>query len=124
MEALRSCFRPELLGRVDEIICFHPLGEEALCRVAEKLLLQLGKRLEEKGISLRYTEEAVALLAQSATAESGARPIRKALRDHVEDEAAQLLLQEALVPGDTLYVTARDGVITTQVKSLEGAGSS
>jgi ATP-dependent Clp protease ATP-binding subunit ClpA len=66
----------------------------------------------------------VALLAQSATAESGARPIRKALRDHVEDEAAQLLLQEALVPGDTLSVTARDGVITTQVKSLEGAGSS
>jgi ATP-dependent Clp protease ATP-binding subunit ClpC len=124
MEALRSCFRPELLGRVDEIICFHPLGEEALCRVAEKLLLQLGKRLEEKGISLSYTGEAVALLAQSATAESGARPIRKALRDHVEDEAAQLLLQEALVPGDTLYVTARDGVITTQVKSLEGAGSS
>jgi ATP-dependent Clp protease ATP-binding subunit ClpC len=115
MEALRGYFKPELLGRVDEVICFQPLGEEALCQVAEKLLHGVGARLEEKGIHLTADRGAISLLAQAATPESGARPIRKALRDGVEDEAAELLLREELLPGDTLEVTEENGALHLSV---------
>ena len=40
----KKWFRPELIGRLDEIIVFRPLGEDSLCTIAEKLLGQLETR--------------------------------------------------------------------------------
>ncbi len=114
MDALRSSFRPELLGRMDEIICFQPLGEAELCQVTEKLLGGIGSRLEAKGIHLHYSTEAVKVAAGAATPESGARPIRKALRDGVEDAAAELLLRGELKRGDTLEILVENQALTAR----------
>ena len=38
VEEAKKWFRPELLGRLDEVIVFRPLGEENLCAIAEKIL--------------------------------------------------------------------------------------
>ena len=32
----KKWFRPELVGRLDELIVFRPLGEQSLCSIAEK----------------------------------------------------------------------------------------
>ncbi len=115
MDALRGSFRPELLGRMDEIICFQPLGETELCQVTEKLLDGIGSRLKAKGVQLHYSAEAVKLAASAATPESGARPIRKALRDGVEDTAAELLLRGELKQGDALEITAEEEKLVARV---------
>ncbi|MCD8144157.1 MAG: ATP-dependent Clp protease ATP-binding subunit [Oscillospiraceae bacterium] len=126
LSVLRQTFRPELLGRVDEIVCFQPLSQTELCRIAGKLLEDVGKRLRKKGIVLRYTQAAVELIAASATPESGARPLRVKIREDVENPAAELLLRGRLSRGDTLLVNANGGGLTVQVegrKPLPGAAA-
>ena len=41
VEEAKKWFRPELLGRLDEVIVFRPLAEENLCAIAEKMLAQI-----------------------------------------------------------------------------------
>ena len=40
IEEAKKWFRPELVGRLDELIVFRPLAEDSLCAIAEKLLGQ------------------------------------------------------------------------------------
>ena len=41
MEELRKHFRPEFLNRVDDIVVFHPLGEEQLTHIVDLRLKDL-----------------------------------------------------------------------------------
>ena len=45
----KKWFRPELVGRLDELIVFRPLEEQSLCSIAEKLLGQLEERAARSG---------------------------------------------------------------------------
>uniref|UniRef100_UPI004026A0D0 AAA family ATPase n=2 Tax=Ruminococcus TaxID=1263 RepID=UPI004026A0D0 len=59
MKALRDFLRPEFLGRIDEIVVFNPLTEENYAGIAGLMLDEMKSPLEEKHISLRYTDEAL-----------------------------------------------------------------
>lgn len=107
--ALKQQFRPELLNRVDEILCFQPLTDEEAEQVARILLNRCAKRLERKGVRLEAAPEAVRCLArQGRDAAFGVRPLRRLIRAKVEDPAAELLLTGALGPGQVLRVEAKD----------------
>ena len=106
-EELRRTFRPEFLGRLDEIIVFHPLGTEELMKVAEKQLRELSERLAELPLTLRAEQEALALLARRGyDRRYGARPLRRLIRQEVEDVLAERLLTGALRPGDCVRLAA------------------
>ena len=45
----RKWFRPELAGRLDEMIVFRPLADDSLCAIAEKMLCQLEQRAARLG---------------------------------------------------------------------------
>ena len=51
----KKWFRPELVGRLDELIVFRPLEEQSLCSIAEKLLGQLEERAARSGYQLTHT---------------------------------------------------------------------
>ena len=57
VEEAKKWFRPELLGRLDEVIVFRPLAEENLCAIAEKMLCQLEQRAARSGYRLRHTRD-------------------------------------------------------------------
>ena len=102
---LRQVFPPEFLGRLDEIIPFRPLGEGELTAIAQKLLDQLGARLQGLGVAFAPDPGAAALLArQGRDPRYGARPLRRLLRTQVEDPASELLLRQALPPGSRLVL--------------------
>lgn len=105
---LGQVFRPEFLGRLDETIFFHPLNPETLVSITRSLLHQLEQRLQETGVALHVTDEAVSLLAsQGQTTPYGARPLRRLIRTQIENPAADLLIREPKVRGITVGV--RDG---------------
>lgn len=95
MKALRDFLRPEFLGRIDEIVVFNPLTEENYAGIAGLMLDEMKSPLEEKHISLRYTDEALKTIAHKAYGQKlGARDIRRVIRNEVEDKIAELLIDK------------------------------
>ena len=106
----RKTFRPEFWGRLDGTPVFHPLEEPERIQVARLLLGNTRARLEQAGIGLQISEQALACLARSGNDRlHGARPLRRAITDQIEDPAADLMLSGSLTAGKTLCVeTAGD----------------
>ncbi len=94
MKALSEFLRPEFLGRVDEIVIFHPLSEETLQKIAALLLQEVAEALLEKKIKFYYTAEATQKIASQAIGGGyNARDIRKVIRKEVEDRIAECLIE-------------------------------
>ena len=88
VEEAKKWFRPELVGRLDEMIVFRPLAEESLCAITEKLLCQLEARAARNGYQLRHTPRVGQALAANVQSAYGARELRRAVDRAVEQALA------------------------------------
>jgi len=105
MGELKKAFRPEFLNRVDDIIVFHPLDQEHIKKIVGVMLKSLQKRLEQNGITLQVSDEAIAHLAQKGfDPVFGARPLRRAIQTMVEDKLAEQMLEGTVKSGDTVRI--------------------
>ena len=112
MKALRDFLRPEFLGRIDEIVVFNPLTEENYAGIAGLMLDEMKSPLEEKHISLRYTNEALKTIAHKAYSQKlGARDIRRVIRNEVEDKIAELLIDKGEGAVSAVAISADNGEI-------------
>lgn len=112
MKALREFLRPEFLGRIDEIVVFNPLTEENFAGIAGLMLDEMNSPLEEKHISLRYTDEALKAIAHKAYGKKlGARDIRRVIRNEVEDKIAELLIDKGEGAVSAVAISADNGEI-------------
>lgn len=112
MKALRDFLRPEFLGRIDEIVVFNPLTEENFAGIAGLMLDEMKSPLEEKHISLRYTDEALKTIAHKAYGKKlGARDIRRVIRNEVEDKIAELLIDKGEGVVSAVAISADNGEI-------------
>ena len=107
---LRRTFRPEFLNRIDSTLIFHQLTREDVRRIADNMLADLRGRLQENGVELTVSEEAMqALCSEGFDPQYGARPLRRVIRSRVEDPAAELLLSGALTAGSTAELVLENG---------------
>lgn len=112
MKALGDFLRPEFLGRIDEIVVFNPLTEENFAGIAGLMLDEMKSPLEEKHISLRYTDEALKTIAHKAYGQKlGARDIRRVIRNEVEDKIAELLIDKGEGAVSAVAISADNGEI-------------
>lgn len=112
MKALREFLRPEFLGRIDEIVVFNPLTEENFAGIAGLMLDEMKSPLEEKHISLRYTDKALKTIAHKAYGQKlGARDIRRVIRNEVEDKIAELLIDKGEGEVSAVAISADNGEI-------------
>ena len=92
-EALRQHFTPEFLGRLDAIVPFAPLEQDAMEQIARKYLRQLQTRAEALGIQLGLPEELASRLGSTGKQKGGARHIRRLVQEQVEGPLAVFLLK-------------------------------
>ncbi len=112
MKALREFLRPEFIGRVDEVVVFSPLDEEALRKIAVLMLDELKEPLSDKGIEFNYTQSAVELVAKkSVGGKRGARELRNYIRRNVEDKIASLIIDSIDTPLTSVTVDAENDTI-------------
>ncbi len=108
-KAVRRCFSPEFLGRLDGVIHFSSLTSHNLEAIAGQLLSGLKSRMANLEIAMEFTHEAVKRLACAPeTGRYGARPMRNYLTEQVENILARKILNKDIVPGDTVVLTADD----------------
>ena len=102
---LRSSFRPEFLNRLDEIIFFNPLTKADITRIIDIQIANLGKRLADKLVKLRFTDEAKQhVIDNGYDPVYGARPLKRYLQAKAETLIAKTLLRGELHAGDTIVV--------------------
>lgn len=91
---LSKYFKPEFLNRVDDIIVFHPLGNEHLKEIARLLLDDLAKRLKDNMIEFSYDESVVEKIVQSGyDPKFGARPMKRAVQKIIENKIADEIIK-------------------------------
>ena len=108
-EELKQYFRPEFLNRLDEIIVFRQLNRDEVKLIADIMLLEVFKRMQEKGISLSVTESFKERLVEEGYNPSyGARPLRRAVMRLLEDSLAEEFLSGRLTEGDAALVDVNE----------------
>ncbi len=112
MEELRKHFRPEFLNRVDDIVVFHPLGENQLTHIVDLRLADLQKMLVDRHITLELTDAARAAIFKAGYDRAyGARPLKRAIQRMVQDKLAMKILDGSVLHGDRVVVDAgKDGL--------------
>ena len=102
-------FKPEFLGRLDEVVVFRSLTEENLKQIVEIELSKVRERLSEKGLSLILTDGAKDFIIEKGNAtEYGARPLRRAVETYIEDPLSENLLQGAFEGNNTITVKMKE----------------
>jgi ATP-dependent Clp protease ATP-binding subunit ClpB len=110
MDELRKHFRPEFLNRVDDIVVFHPLGEEQLTHIVDLRLNDLQKMLVDRHITLELTEAARAAIFKAGYDRAyGARPLKRAIQRLVQDPLAMKILDGSVLHGDRVKVDTGHG---------------
>ena len=95
LDILRERFPPELLGRIDCIAAFRPLGMPELEEIAKMQLSSLRERGEKLHLNLTYAPEVAAYFARKSLGKgSGARALRHLLHKELEAPLAARLLSE------------------------------
>jgi ATP-dependent Clp protease ATP-binding subunit ClpB len=105
MEVVRQQFRPEFVNRIDETVVFHPLGSQQIRHIAAIQTRHLERRLQDRGISIRFSDAALDKLAEAGfDPVYGARPLKRAVQMLVENPLARSILDADFVTGDTILV--------------------
>lgn len=110
MATVNAAFKPEFLNRLDEVVLFDPLNVEELARIVELQVAEMGRRLQDRRLTLEVTEAARSWLALSGFDPAyGARPLRRLVQREIGDRLAKAILSGDISDGDTVLVdTAAD----------------
>ncbi|MBP3441974.1 MAG: ATP-dependent Clp protease ATP-binding subunit [Clostridia bacterium] len=112
MKALKEFLRPEFIGRVDEIVVFNDLDEDAFKKIAVLMLDEFKGPMQDKAISFTYTDEAVEFLAKKSVGGSrGARDLRNEIRRRVEDKIATKIIDSIDNPVTSITVDVEEDEI-------------
>lgn len=111
-KALQKQFAPEFLNRLDDIIYFDQLDEEAIRKIVDIELRPLKHRINEMGYTLQLTDEAKDFIGKKGyDAQYGARPLKRALQTLLEDPICELVMSDD--------VPEIGSIITANVKEEE-----
>ncbi len=109
MKEIEKHFRPEFIGRLDDVVVFRPLNRTNLETVVELELKKVTKRLTDHGLKIEISTEAKEFLIDKGTSpDFGARPLRRAIEQHVEDPLAEEILRGNFKGKDLIRITVKD----------------
>ena len=106
-DELKRYFKPEFLNRLDDIVIFNPLTQEAIVDIVDIMFKGIEAKLKERDIKVELTDNAKRLVAKAGfDPVYGARPLKRALYDLVEDNLAELILSDRVKEGDKVVFDA------------------
>ena len=109
-EQLRAQVRPEFINRIDEIIHFTELTESDIKAVVGLQVSRIHKMLEDQGIDLRVTDDAINYIAKEGyDPQFGARPVKRALQRLVLNELSKAIIGGRVDQSKPVIVELRDG---------------
>jgi ATP-dependent Clp protease ATP-binding subunit ClpC len=95
-------FKPEFIGRLDEIVVFKKLTQDDMKHIVDIELSKVRERLKERGLTIELTDAAKEYVIANCKKDGdrdhtdyGARPLRRSVEMYVEDPLSEELLRGA-----------------------------
>ena len=124
MNELTREFRPEFLGRLDEVVVFRKLTRNELMEIVDIELSKVYERLSERGLKLVLSDDARGFIIDKGEADHGldygARPLRRSVERFIEDPLSEELLRGAFEGKNVVTVEVKE---VGDQKQLEFTGS-
>ncbi len=115
--AINKLFAPEFRNRLDAIVSFGSLDQQATERVVDKLIKELEQQLSEKRVTIQLTPKAKKHLARKGCdPDYGARPLRRLIMREIGDILTEEILFGQLAKGGQTVVDEKDGELTFNYK--------
>lgn len=117
MNALKDYFRPEFLNRLDEIILFNILSQEAIRAIVDMQVAIVQARLKTKEIALEINPEVYEFLAKEGyNPQYGARPLKRLIQSKILTPVASFMVDQGVMEGGTIIVGHKGTEFTFDVK--------
>ena len=108
-KSLKDHFRPEFLNRLDDIVIFDILSEEAIKKIVGIQIDQVKKRMEDKGINLKVSVPALNYLSKKGyDPHYGARPLKRLIQNKILNPLASLIISNGLYEGGNVNVSVKN----------------
>ena len=112
MHELQKQFKPEFLGRLDEVVVFRKLTRVELMQIVDIELRKVFERLRERGKKMILSDEARGFIIDKGEAgdglDYGARPLRRSVEKYIEDPLSEELLRGTFDGLNTIHVKIRE----------------
>ncbi|MCA9360689.1 AAA family ATPase [Candidatus Nomurabacteria bacterium] len=119
IDTLKNYFRPEFLNRLDEIVVFDLLSQEAIAEIVDIQVDDVVKRLARKEINLTISKEARAYLAKEGyDPKFGARPLRRLIQSKILTQVANMMVGEGMLQGGSVKVGIKKGELDFEIKKV------
>lgn len=123
LEALKDSFRPEFLNRLDEIVVFDVLSEQAIKEIVNLRIKVVQDRLTGKGINFEITAEALSYLAKEGyNPHYGARPLNRLIQNKILNPVASYIIGSGVKKGDTVSVSVKNKELLIETKKGHAGG--
>ena len=120
--ALKDYFRPEFLNRLDEIVIFNILSQEAVKRIVKLQIDIVKNRLKGKDIELEIAPEVLNFLAKEGyNPQYGARPLKRLIQNKILTPVASLMVSHGVMEGGAVAIGVKDNEFTFDVKKRGSA---
>ncbi len=123
--AARRRFTPEFMNRIDRVITYRPLDEDALAEILDQHIADFQRHVEARlgpravGIEVPAETRRV-LLRKGASSEYGARELKRTLHRHLTEPLAALVAGGEVEPGATLRLVFDRGEDRLALRTADG----
>lgn len=106
---LKKTFRPEFLGRIDDVIMFHGLTRENIEFIADIQIKKVQSLLKARRLKMELDPAArTAIVDAGFEPRFGARPLRRAIQRWLQDPLSTAILEGDYIDDDTIIVTLKN----------------
>jgi ATP-dependent Clp protease ATP-binding subunit ClpC len=112
IEILKKNISMEILGRIDRVVAFLPLKENAIQQIIEINLESIANRLKERNIKLNWSKQVIKFLVKKTNSEEyGAREVPRVIESEIETQIIEKILVGEIKKGDAVKLEVEGGKI-------------
>jgi len=114
LDVLRQHFRPEFLNRIDDIVIFDRIHEQAMRAIVDVQLGRVARQVKDsRDITLQFDDSIRDMLARDGYDPSfGARPLKRLVQKRILDPLALELIDGRIHEGMAVVAKVVDGRVT------------
>ncbi len=104
LDTLRQYFRPEFLNRIDDIVIFDRISEQAMSAIVDVQLNKVATQIKEnKDVVITFSPAIKSMLAKDGYDQSfGARPLKRLIQKRILDPLALQIIDGKIQDGQTI----------------------